>query len=117
MTEPMKCKCGSERLKLEGGVGITSGEWSAQIVCIECGRRGPRKPLPQDAHDSWNADRLAEEKAREALREQLQANAAAMRYISEMGLVDSFLAEMRAAGIKDGFGVRGKEALRLLEGR
>ncbi len=98
MTEPMKCKCGSERLKLEGGVGITSGEWSAQIVCIECGRRGPRKPLPQDAHDSWNVDRLAEEKAREALSE-----------------IVSWCRDTQTCANEDAMWSRAREALRLLE--
>ena len=116
MLDHMKCKC-------EGPVNLIwptmSGNGASwKVACMNCGRNGPWHESQDAAWAAWDADRApspAIEKAREVLREHMAVNAATMRFIIEMGLIDSFIAELKSAGVKDGFGVRGNEALALLE--
>jgi len=101
----------------DGGIepGIAGGHGVLYTLCPVCSAQGPEAGTPHEARDLWNRRAPAIEKAREALREHMAVNAATMRFIIEMGLIDSFIAELKSAGVKDGFGVRGNEALALLE--
>ena len=92
MTELMKCKCGGSAA--DGHLLVTTC-----VVTCKCGRQGPWADSKAEAVTAWNADRLAEEKAREALHH-------AFGLITEPGDWDSATIEGEIS-----------EGLRLLEGR
>jgi hypothetical protein len=61
MTELLKCKCGGSAA--DGHLLVTTC-----VVTCKCGRQGPWADSKAEAVTAWNADRLAEEKAREAVK-------------------------------------------------
>jgi len=54
------------------------------------------------------------EPVREVVEEQQAVLAATLRFITQENMFDEYLAAMKAAGIKNGFGVRGKDVLIML---
>jgi hypothetical protein len=64
VSEIRKCKCVNANLNSL----VAVEEATMWVVCCdECGRHGPWSETEQAAWASWNSDRLAEEKAREAM--------------------------------------------------
>jgi len=95
MTEMLKCKCGLPPMMFPQ-TGPKGDYW--QVGC-PCGRSGRAISSKEEAIASWNTDRLAEEKAKEALHH-------AFGLITEPGDWDSATIEGEIS-----------EGLRLLEGR
>ena len=54
------------------------------------------------------------EPVRDVVKEQQSVLAATLQFITKENMIDEYLGAMRAAGIEDGFGVRGKDVLALL---
>ena len=54
------------------------------------------------------------ELVRDVVKEQQSVLAATLQFITKENMIDEYLGAMRAAGIEDGFGVRGKDVLALL---
>lgn len=70
--EPVPCPiCGAERLRQDGGkkglqvsdglelkpddgTDADTGHYSALVLCLSCGLRGPDKKTCQDAVEAWN---------------------------------------------------------------
>ena len=68
MTELMQCNCEHEAIRVYETHDIPLVPW--QVCCTHdgYGRRGPAARTKAEAIAAWNADRLAEEKAREAVK-------------------------------------------------
>ena len=54
------------------------------------------------------------ELVRDVVKEQQSVLAATLQFITKENMIDEYLGAMRAAGIEDGFGVRGKDVLAML---
>jgi len=103
MTELLKCKCGSDKMTVRAVIVDDVQEMRAE--CNTCGRASVWRTTDDAAGTSWNADRLAEEKAREALRAVIDDHEERARTYGKMETQIHRVAVMQQAA----------EALRLLE--